>query len=174
MNRRVETFEKRSFLFKVKEGEDNACGFTSCKTGAQHRDWAKRGVFQRSRGFSLLELLVALAILSVGLFALAGLQKTAIEGNAASRNLTSAVFLAEAKMNELQAKGYSNLSPGAFSDSNNPVNERGEPGGIFARTWTVSGHGVNMKQITVSVSWKDGVGDNRSTSLDTVISDTMD
>jgi type IV pilus assembly protein PilV len=174
MNRRVETFEKRSFLFKVKGGEDNACGFTSCKTGARHRDWAKRGVFQRSRGFSLLELLVALAILSVGLFALAGLQKTAIEGNAASRNLTSAVFLAEAKMNELQAKGYSNLSPGAFSDSNNPVNERGEPGGIFARTWTVSGHGVNMKQITVSVSWKDGVGDNRSTSLDTVISDTMD
>ena len=125
-------------------------------------------------GFSLVELLVGLAILSVGLLALAGMQVTALEGNAASKNLTSAVFLAEAKLNELKADGYSSLADGTVNDSNNPVNEQGQSGGIFSRSWTISNHGANVKRITVAVSWKDLRGGNRATSLDTLVSETID
>jgi len=125
-------------------------------------------------GFSLVELLVTLAILSVGLLALAGMQVTAIEGNAASRNLTSAVFLAEARLNELKAGGYSSLADSTVSDPNNPVNEQGQSGGVFSRSWTISNHGANIKRITVAVSWKDLGGGDRSTSLDTLVSDAME
>ena len=122
----------------------------------------------------MIELVVALAILSIGLFALAGMQQMAIGGNAASRHLTSAIFLAEAKMNELKAQGYSNLSFDACSDPQNPVDSQGESGGIFRRSWTISPYGANMKRITVTVSWADSSGGSRSTSLNAVVSDSMD
>ena len=126
------------------------------------------------RAFSLIELLVALTVLSLGLFALAGMQQTAINGITSSRHLTSAVFLAEAKMNELKTRGYSKLSLDACGDPENPVNSQGEPGGIFRRSWTISQYGANMKKITVTVSWVDSAGGSRTTSLNTVVSDSMD
>jgi type IV pilus assembly protein PilV len=125
-------------------------------------------------GFSILELLVALAILSVGLFALAGLQQTAIDSNAAARHLTSAAFLAEAKITELKTDGYAGLSDGTFNDANNPIDEEGESGGIFTRSWTISAFGVNRKLVTVTISWQDQMGGNRSSSLHTILSETMD
>ena len=128
----------------------------------------------KQSGFSFVELLVGLAILTVGLLAVAGMQGVAVEGNAASKNLTSAVFLAEAKLNELKAGGYSSLADGTVNDPNNPVNEQGQSGGIFRRSWTISIHGANMKRITVTVSWKDLRGGNRSTSLETLVSQVMD
>jgi type IV pilus assembly protein PilV len=127
-----------------------------------------------AHGFSFLEVLVGLAMLSVGVLALAGLQGTALEGNAASRNLTSAVFLAEAKVSELKAGGYSSLAGGTVTDPNNPLNEQGQSGGIFRRSWTISNDGANMKRITVAVSWKDRRGGDRSTSLETLVSDSID
>jgi type IV pilus assembly protein PilV len=128
----------------------------------------------KQSGFSLVELIVGLAILTVGLLAVAGMQGVAVEGNAASKNLTSAVFLAEAKLNELKAGGYSSLAGGTVNDQNNPVNEQGQPGGIFRRSWTISNHGANMKRITVAVSWKDLRGGDRSTSLEALVSQVMD
>jgi type IV pilus assembly protein PilV len=125
-------------------------------------------------GFSMLELLIALIVLSVGLLALAGLQQTAIESNAASQHLTSSTFLAESKMHELKTDGYASLSNGTFSDANNPIDEEGQAGGIFTRTWTVSTMGVNTKQVAVTISWQDQIGGYRSSSLHTIVSDTMD
>lgn len=126
------------------------------------------------QAFSLIELLVALTVLSIGLFTLAGMQQTAIHGITASRDLTSAVFLAETKINELQAQGYEALASGTSSDPNNPVDAKGESGGMFTRSWTIRGHGPSMKQITVTVSWRDLMRGSRSTSLDTIVSKTMD
>jgi type IV pilus assembly protein PilV len=125
-------------------------------------------------GFSMLELLIALIVLSVGLLALAGLQQTAIESNAASQHLTSATFLAEAKLNELKRGGYASLSDGTFNDANNPVDEQGQAGGIFTRAWTISPFAADVKRITVTISWEDQLGGSRSSSLHTVVSDEVD
>jgi len=122
----------------------------------------------------MVEVLVAIIILSIGLLALAGLQATVIKGNVASKNLTSAVFLVETKIDELKSGGYASLSDGTFNDPNNPVNEKGDSGGIFNRSWTISTYETNMRKIIVTVTWTDQVGGNRSTSLVTVLSDRMD
>lgn len=48
-----------------------------------------------NKGFTLIEVLVAIVIVSIGLLAVAGMQNTAIYGNASSRDATYAVQLAE-------------------------------------------------------------------------------
>ena len=119
-------------------------------------------------GFTLLEVLIALAILSIGLLALAGLQVVVIKGNTGSKNLTSAVILAEAKIEELKRNGFRRLTNGSFQDSN-------KIGGIFTRSWVISAYldSADMKQITVTLSWTDSLG-NHTIPVTTVFSKAVD
>lgn len=119
------------------------------------------------RGFSLLEAVIALSILAIGLLALAGLQVVVTRGNTGSRNQTSAVMLAESKIEELKAAGFSALSSG--SDAPTVANQS------FSRTWTITtpyAGSSNMKQVTVAVTWSDQSG-SRSISLDYVMSSSV-
>ena len=54
------------------------------------------------RGFSLLEVMMAIMLLSVGLMALVKMQTTAVASNAFGNRLTQATFLAQDKVEELQ------------------------------------------------------------------------
>ncbi|UCE82658.1 MAG: prepilin-type N-terminal cleavage/methylation domain-containing protein [Deltaproteobacteria bacterium] len=54
------------------------------------------------QGFSLVELLVAILLLTVGLLALAKMQTNAVANNAFGNELTQATFLAQDKMEELR------------------------------------------------------------------------
>lgn len=116
--------------------------------------------------------MLALAILTIGLFALLGMQISVIKGNAASKKISSGVFLTEAKIEELKETGFASLSAGTFQDPNNPVNETGETGGIFTRYWEVTDNyasSADMMKVTVTVTWPDQ-NVNHSVSLDTVLS----
>lgn len=126
-------------------------------------------------GFTLIEMLIAISILSIGLLSLAELQFIAAKGNKESRYLTSAVILAETKVEELLKTGVTNISNGIFHDTNNPVNETGSPGGIFTRSWTIADYAgsSHMKKITATIEWASLKG-VRSISLDTVLSDVAD
>ena len=110
---------------------------------------------KNKRGFTLVEFLIATAILSIGLLALINLQLMAIRGNHDSKEMTRAVLLAEKKMEELKNTAYSSLTIGTAQDTNNPMNGLGQSGGIFNRSWTIQNYaGSNfMKEITVNVSW---------------------
>jgi type IV pilus assembly protein PilV len=128
---------------------------------------------KNDQGFTMLELLIAIAILAIGLLGLATLQSTSIQGNRDSKEMTTAVFLAEKKMEELKSSPF-NAAPlniGSSTDSNNPMNGSGTSGGIFNRSWTIQRYlsSNNMKQVTVSVSWAIS-GKSHSVSLDTVVS----
>ncbi|MEW6161755.1 MAG: prepilin-type N-terminal cleavage/methylation domain-containing protein [Nitrospirota bacterium] len=126
-------------------------------------------------GFTLVEVLIALAILSIGLLALAGLQVVVIKANAGSKNLTSAVILAEAKIEELKRNGFGSLTNGNFQDPNNPVNETGQAGGIFTRSWVIDNYfgSADMKQIIVTLTWTDSLG-NHNIPVTTVFSRAVD
>ena len=73
---------------------------------------------KNKQGFTLVEFLVATAILSIGLLALINLQLMAIRGNRDSKEMTRAIFLAEKKMEELKNTAYASLASG--QDTNNP------------------------------------------------------
>jgi len=69
---------------------------------------------QTNRGFTLLEVLVALLVLSIGLLGLAALQTTSLQYNTGSYFRTQATFLAYDIMDRMRA----NVSAIADSDGN--------------------------------------------------------
>ena len=64
----------------------------------------------RDKGFTLLEILIAIAILSFGLLAVATMQTTAIKGNSQAIGITEGVTLAQDKAEELMGQAYANLA----------------------------------------------------------------
>lgn len=97
----------------------------------------------RQRGFSLLEVLVAAAVLSVGLLALATLQMSLVRTSSDSKAYTVAMALAKDKVEELRtfagvrgARSYQ-----ALADGNDVP---GNVGGVdYTRAWTVTRYVFN-------------------------------
>jgi prepilin-type N-terminal cleavage/methylation domain-containing protein len=61
---------------------------------------------RNAHGFSLLEVLVAMAVLTVGVMALAQLTTIATRANVSARTTTSAALLAQAKMEQLRSLAW--------------------------------------------------------------------
>jgi Tfp pilus assembly protein PilV len=80
-----------------------------------------------ARGFSLLEALIAAAILASALVALAQVIALATSATSAAGRMTNAALLAAQKIEQLRAGSWSELQPG--SDS---------PAAGFTRTWAVT------------------------------------
>lgn len=59
-----------------------------------------------NRGLTLLEVLVSMALLSLVVLGFAGYSTVAIQGAAASRNMTTAISLAQEKLEEVRLGGY--------------------------------------------------------------------
>jgi len=106
---------------------------------------------QSKKGFSLLELLIALVILAVGLLGVAGMQVTSISGNAFSNNVTIATGLAQSRIEELKKLPNSDaaLSAGDHDEGLLPGTA------IFSRSTNVNDLSPEVKQVTVTVRWTD-------------------
>jgi len=65
---------------------------------------------QNQSGFTLLEVLFALAIFSIGLLAVNAMTTMVINSNSKSRHLTTAVHLAQNKLDELTAGSYASVA----------------------------------------------------------------
>jgi prepilin-type N-terminal cleavage/methylation domain-containing protein len=61
---------------------------------------------QNTKGFSLIEVLIALCIFAIGALALAKMQMVSMSGNTTARSITGAATLAEAKLEELRSLPY--------------------------------------------------------------------
>lgn len=100
-------------------------------------------------GFTLVENMLTLAIMSVGLLALAGLQITALRGNDLSRRMTTAVSIAEQNIEQLKNTPYTNIQTEAASEVTASNLH-------FTRQVTVTnGPLPNTKSVSVLVSWQD-------------------
>ena len=91
-----------------------------------------------TRGFSLLEALIASAILAAALLSLAQLIAFAVRTTAAAGRMTDAALLAAQKLEELRAGSWGELQPGTDS-----------PATGFARTWTVTPMGADPDHVAV-------------------------
>ena len=90
--------------------------------------------------------MLALAILSVGLLALAGLQITALRGNALCRRMTTAVSIAEQRIEQLKNTSYTNIQ----AETATPITTSNLH---FTRQVTVTnGPLPNTKSVSVLVS----------------------
>ena len=105
----------------------------------------------KSKGFTLLEVLVALIILSFALLALAGLMITTTKNNAVGNYVTEAATFAQDKLEELRAIKWENLIEGNHTD---PASLPGSTGINYTRNWNVKTSG-SLKTITINVDWND-------------------
>ena len=124
----------------------------------------------RDAGFTLIEVLVSLAIFSIGILAVASMQYWSVRNTTAGNILTQATNLARAQMESMKnATNITTLTEG--SDATNPIDEVGNPGGIYTRSWVVTNPlgGSTSRQIQVSVRWnRNRLGQNRSVVLTTI------
>ena len=114
---------------------------------------------KESQGFSLIEVLVALVVLSVGLLSVGGLMMTSIKTNAYGNHFTQATALAQAKMEEFRS-----IRPLAGEGSDQVMSVNGVR---YARNWSIVSNG-EMRFITVTVAWVDKT--NHSIQLSTIAS----
>jgi type IV pilus assembly protein PilV len=117
-----------------------------------------------SKGFTLLEILIAMCLLGIAMLGLATLQSRGIRGNDLGNRTTQAIALGQDQLERLiNTSRGTTLSAGTTNDPSNPINETGAAGGIFTRTWQLQDNTpvTNAQTITVTVSWNDLIGQHQ-------------
>jgi hypothetical protein len=62
-------------------------------------------------------------------------------------------MLAKSQLEFLKGQDISALSAGTYSDGA-LLDENGQPGGIYNRSWTITDLGTSARRITVTVQWQ--------------------
>jgi prepilin-type N-terminal cleavage/methylation domain-containing protein len=104
-------------------------------------------VIVKSGGFTLIETLIALFILSFALLALAGLMVTTTRNNSVGGHMTEAAT--QDKLEEFRATPFDNILTGNDQKTGSHAIQ-------YARNWNVatSADG-NLKTVTLNISWTD-------------------
>jgi prepilin-type N-terminal cleavage/methylation domain-containing protein len=109
---------------------------------------------ENQKGFSLIELLIAMAILAMAMLAAASMQFNSVRNTTNGNIFTQANMLAKGKMEEL--KNTRDLITIDGGGADNGINAEGQPGGIYNLSWTVANLGSSARRITVTVQWNRG------------------
>ena len=121
----------------------------------------------KEKGFTLLEILVAITVLSIGLLGMAGLTTNIIHGNMLSKKVTTATTLGQDRMEHFRRLGYSalpsTLLPPDTEDYNSIANFPS-----YRRVSLIEPNlpSDDMKTITVTVYWNSDAG---SVALKTIL-----
>jgi type IV pilus assembly protein PilV len=100
-------------------------------------------IHSRNQGFTLLEILITVVLLTVGVLALSQAFSTTLLTSTDAESVDLGLNIAQAKMEELKNTAFSSLaSSGPTADSNFPN---------FNMTVTVTG--ADPKQIDVTAAW---------------------
>jgi type IV pilus assembly protein PilV len=115
------------------------------------------------KGFTLLEVIIGISVLTFGLLAVASMQVSSIQGNAAAIEVTEAATWAEDQIEKLMALPYDDpdLDPGGHA----PVVR-----GSYTISWVVADNDPleDTKTVNVTVSWSDH-GASKDVSIQHVI-----
>lgn len=129
-------------------------------------------------GFTLLEVLLALAILTIAVLTLMGLFPLGLKGSSQAKQITIATSLAQAKIEQIISQRYDEVASGDFEESSLAgLDADFSAFGRLTRVTLLDGNfnpsvqDVGLKKIEIFVSWPDSFSGKRSTTtLATVIS----
>lgn len=110
-----------------------------------------------SRGMTMIEVMVAMLVLTVALLMLLNMGMVALGGNDWANKATLASQMAQEKLEQLRASGVESLVSGS------------DTGRGLSRTWHVSNVGNHLRRAEVTVQWRDLKGEDHSSSLASLI-----
>ena len=119
------------------------------------------------KGFTLIEVLIVMAIFSIGILAVAAMQVTSTKSNASARRMTEATALAENQIENLMQVSYDH------ADLNPATNPHESAQGPYTINWNATevdldADGTNdSKTVDVTVNWN--YGRDRSVSIQYII-----
>ena len=124
-----------------------------------------QSTYENQSGFTMLEVLFALAIFSIGLLAVNAMTTMVINSNYKSRHLTTAVHLAQNKLDELTAGSYASVADATETGLDS---QETAGAGIFERRVCVTAStDPEYKTVEIIVSWSDP--DPRQAVFQTII-----
>lgn len=131
-------------------------------------------------GFTILETLIAFAILTAGIITIAAVFPLGININKSAERKTVAMHLAQAKVEELFSIGYDNITTGTIENRQRLSDDSANPFYHYERETNVSyvdedlattTTDTGMKQATVNMYWPDPLhGTTTGDSLIIIIS----
>jgi prepilin-type N-terminal cleavage/methylation domain-containing protein len=123
-------------------------------------------------GFTLIEVFIAIVLLTIGLLGTAALTTGVVRGNFDSKNMTTATAIAQTCLEENRRVGYTNAGTVPAGGTNSCVTGTATvtSGGVsFTRALTIDSSVSNIKTLAVSVSWSEGSVASKSITLKTII-----
>ncbi|MFN2383093.1 MAG: prepilin-type N-terminal cleavage/methylation domain-containing protein [Gemmatimonadota bacterium] len=104
---------------------------------------------RNARGFTLLEVVVAMTIMTVGVLGMAGFSASVSQTNRGSANRTRADQALLKKVEQLQSQAYGTISSGADTVEVGDVN--------MARTWVVTDNTpeTGLKRVVLTAVWRE-------------------
>jgi len=121
----------------------------------------------KSKGFTLIEMLISLVILAISLLALAGLMSITTRNNSFGGHITEAATFAQDKLEEFRALRPQPPPVGDIPEGQGSDQRTGATGINYTRNWNVTTLG-NIRIIEISINWNDRI--NHSITLRSVIS----
>ncbi|MFH1581821.1 MAG: prepilin-type N-terminal cleavage/methylation domain-containing protein [Pseudomonadota bacterium] len=123
-----------------------------------------RRLRNNNSGFTLMEVLVAMLILSVGLLGMAALITGIINSNKLSNRISVATVLAQDKMEDIKRIGYDNAVGG--TEDYDTISDYS----LYKRITNVAtgDPAAGLKKITVTVYWE---SDDHSVVLNTILAE---
>jgi type II secretory pathway pseudopilin PulG len=111
---------------------------------------------RNQKGYLLIEAMISMAIFAIGFLAVGTMVIKTTQNNTRSNIMTQATLLATQTLENFKSTPYiTDLADGEAYTDPAPVDQWGNPGGIFTRSWTISdpiGYDTS-RQIEVGVSW---------------------
>lgn len=123
-------------------------------------------------GFTLIEVFIAIVILTVGLLGTAALTTGVVRGNLSGKNLTTATAIAQSCFEENRRVGYSSAGSVPAGGTNSCVtgNATVTLGGVaYTRNLAIDTSVSNIKTLTVTVTWSEGAVGTKSITLKTIL-----
>jgi type II secretion system protein I len=109
---------------------------------------------RRERGFTLIEVMVAMLLTALTVIGVLGLYRVETRASSFSRRETEAAVLAQDKLEELRTKTAPSAAVATTTD--NPVDQLTGTS-LFTREWTIDTTAdPSVYKITVTVRWDDG------------------
>ncbi len=121
-------------------------------------------------GFTLIEVMIALAIMSIGVLSLGVAQLTALRMSSTSSRLSQAMYLAEEQMEIFRSMPWGATFTALVVDQpdpGNPILPVAGDASAYNRSWTIQPNQPphNLSEITITVTWVNATGSRQNAVL---------